>query len=406
MKKFLLFILISIPLQLCAQDSIAPAKPEWQQTEFDRLLLEHSLQWIDTTGCSGSFTKDSLPDSVYISRLKALPCVIEMPYNSLIRSFIEMYVNRRPRQVAKLRMLGQYYFPLFEDALHRNGLPEELKYLPVIESGLNPNACSPMGACGLWQFMPRTAKNSGLEVNSLVDERFDPIKATDAACRFLKSLYRIYGDWNLVIAAYNCGPGNINKAVHRSGGKTDFWDIYPYLPQETRSYLPIFVAAVYALNYADEHNICTHLPDRTLATDTILTDKRLHLRQVEYGTGIALDELRRLNPQYRMDILPGGKPYALCLPIDQTGAFIQLEDSITAYLADSLINNRRDVIDLAQKTDADGLPVSGTITYKVKPGDNLGAIAKKYHTTVAKIQKANHLKGTTIQIGQKLKIPR
>ncbi len=393
-------------LCVAAQDTVSAALPVWQQTEFDRLLLEHSMQWIDTTACTSQPLRDTLPDSVYIARLKALPCVIEMPYNNVVRSFIEMYVMRRPKQVARLRMLGQYYFPIFEDALHQYGLPEELKYLPVIESGLNPTACSHMGAAGLWQFMPRTAKNCGLEVNSLIDERFDPLKATDAACRFLKSLYRIYGDWNLVIAAYNCGPGNINKAVHRSGGKTDFWDIYPYLPQETRSYLPIFIAATYALNYADEHNICTAQPDRTLATDTIQTDRRLHLLQVEHATGIPLAELRCLNPQYRMDILPGGKPYPLCLPIDMIGAYIQQEDSIMAYLADSLINNRRDVIDLAQKTDADGLPISGTITYKVKAGDNLGAIAKKYHTTVAKIQKANHLNTTVIQIGQQLKIPR
>lgn len=406
MKHFLPIILSLFTLSVCAQDSLNYSMPVWQQTEFDRLLLEHTMQWIDTTGCTASATTDSLPDSVYIARLRALPCIVEMPYNTVVRSFIEMYVMRRPRQVAKLKMLGQYYFPIFEDALHRYGLPDELKYLPVIESGLNPTACSHMGAAGLWQFMPRTAKNSGLEVNSLIDERFDPLKATDAACRFLKSLYRIYGDWNLVIAAYNCGPGNINKAVHRSGGKKDFWDLYPYLPRETRSYLPIFIAATYAMNYADEHDICTALPDRPLATDTILTDRRLHLLQVEHATGLSIDDLRRLNPQYRMDILPGGKPYALCLPIDQTGIFIQAEDSVYAYLADSLINNRREVIDLAQKTDADGLPLTGVVTYKVKAGDTLGAIANKYHTTVSKIQKANHLKSTTIQIGQQLKIPR
>ncbi|MBR1564781.1 MAG: transglycosylase SLT domain-containing protein [Paludibacteraceae bacterium] len=382
------------------KDSVVP----YTQDDLDKRIVDYTLSWLDTTDCSAVADTTRLPDSVYIARLRSLPYIIEMPYNQIVRGFIDMYVLRRPRQVARLRTLSGFYFPLFEEKLHQYGLPEELKYLPIIESGLNPTAYSPVGAAGLWQFMPRTAKNSGLEVNSLVDERLDPIKATDAACRFLRSLYVIYGDWNLVIAAYNCGPGNINKAIRRANGKRDFWDIWPYLPRETRSYLPIFIAANYALNFADEHNICmTPLPI-TLAADTILTDRRLHLLQVSEITGIPMTELRRLNPQYRMDVLPGSKPYALCLPIDMTGAFIMHEDTIYKHKADTLINNRREVIDMAQKLDADGLPATGAYTYTVKKGDTLGAIAKKHKTTVAKIKKWNHLKSDMISIGQKLKM--
>ncbi len=377
---------------------------KYTQDELDMRLMDFALSWLDTTECTATADTAGMPDSVYIARLSSLPYIIEMPYNTVVRNFIDMYVQRRPRQVARLLTLSGFYFPIFEEKLHQYGLPEELKFLPIIESGLNPTAYSPVGAAGLWQFMPRTAKNCGLEVNSLVDERLDPLKATDAACRFLRSLYAIYEDWNLVIAAYNCGPGNINKAIHRANGKRDFWDIWPYLPQETRSYVPIFVAANYALNFADEHNICMARLPYTLAADTILTNRRLHLMQVSEITDIPLTELRRLNPQYRMDVLPGGKPYALCLPADMTGAFIMHEDTIYRHRADSLLHSRREVIDLAQKTDADGLPLAGSYTYTVKKGDTLGGIAKKQKTTVQKIKKWNHLKSDMISIGQKLKM--
>lgn len=388
---------------------ILPAEPlEFTQTKFDQRWMEYTLSWLDTTLCDAPQDTTTLPDSVYIARLKSLPYIIEMPYNNIVRGFIDMYVRRRPKQVARLLRLSEYYFPLFEEALCKYNLPDELKYLPVIESGLNASAHSHMGAAGLWQFMPRTGKNCGLEVNSLVDERLDPIKATDAACRFLNSLYAIYGDWNLVIASYNCGPGNVNKAIHRSGGKRDFWDIYPYLPRETRSYLPIFIAANYAMNFATQHNICPAQADYAMATDTILTNKRLHLLQVAEITGAKIEELRRLNPQYKMDILPGGKTYALCLPQEITSAFIQHEDTIYLHRADTLINSRRAVIDMAQKTAIDGsYSVNGITYYKVKSGDTLGAIAKKYHCSVKQLQRWNNLgNSTNIRINQKLKILR
>ena len=233
---------------LTSLDEVLEEESIYKPTEYDLKLIEWSLAWLDTTTCDGIADTASLPDSIYIKRLSALPREMDMTYNRVVKAQIERYMKRAPRQVAMLKRLGEYYFPIFEDALNRHGLPLELKYLPVIESALNVNAHSRMGAAGLWQFMVSTGKLCGLEVNSLVDERYDPYKSTDAACRFLKSLYSVYHDWTLVIAAYNCGPGNVNKAIHRANEKHDFWDIFEYLPRETRSYVPIFVAANYAMN--------------------------------------------------------------------------------------------------------------------------------------------------------------
>lgn len=401
----ILFVALLCWLPLWAQLTNLPdtANP-YPPTELDWRLLSYSLEWLDTTSCAAIPPIVDIPDSVYMERLCSLPCIVEMSYNSIVQGFINAYLQRNWRQVANMRRLGDLYFPLFEEALYRYGLPEELKYLPVIESGLNVTARSPMGAAGLWQFMPQTGKNSGLEINSLVDERLDPIKATDAACRFLMRLYNLYDDWNLAIAAYNCGPGNVNKAIHRAGEKRDFWDIYPFLPRETRSYLPIFVAANYVFNFADKHNLYTAPPILPLAVDTILTEQRIHLMQVAEVTGIPLTTLRRLNPQYTWDILPGGKPYALCLPIEMAGTYILQEDSICAYKADSLIHNRRATINLAQQTTANGYSVNGVTYYKIKQGDTLGAIAKKFHCSVAQLQKWNGLKSTSIRAGKTLKI--
>ncbi len=373
--------------------------------DFDQRLLDQALIWLDTTDCTAIPDTTRLPDSVYMARLASLPYIIEMPYNHLVRRFIDRYVLRTPRQVAALQRTAKAYFPIFEEALLRHNLPLELKYLPVIESGLNPRAISPMGAAGLWQFMPQTAKNSGLEVNSLIDERFDPIKATDAACRFLKSLYGIYGDWHLAIAAYNCGPGNVNKAIYRSGGKRDFWDIYYFLPSETRAYVPIFIAANYAMNFADEHNICPATEGKLpLLSDTVLVSERIHLLQVAELTGIPLADLRILNPQYRWDILPGGKEYALCLPQPMAGAFIQLQDTIVKHKADSLLIKRREFIDMAKRSPAGEFGAGGVINYKIKRGDTLGAIAQRYKCTVKQLQRWNNIKGSNIREGRTLKI--
>ena len=406
-------LLLPDSVELAADTMILPVIPpyytQWSDsdmTDIEFRALDWSLRWLDTVGCVASHDTTTLPDSVYKARLQALPCVIELPYNERVRAFILRYVKRSPKQVARMMRMSEYYFPIFEEALGRYNLPYELKYLPIIESALNPMARSSVGAAGLWQFMPGTGKLFGLEVNSLVDERMDPIKSTEAACRFLSSMYNIYFDWNLVIAAYNCGSGNVNKAIRRAEGKRDFWSIYPYLPRETRNYVPIFIAANYAMNYGEEHGICkAPIENTTMLTDTIRTTQRLHLQQVSDNLGIDIRELRRLNPQYSRDILPGGSMYTLCLPAEKVGAYIDRENSILAYKADSLINNRRAEIDLAKVTSINGAyRVNGVTYYTIKNGDTLSGIAKKFHCTVKQLKQWNNLTSDNIRAGKKLKI--
>ena len=330
-------------------------------SDIDFRMMEWAMGWLDTTGCVAYKDTIVLPDSVYKARLQALPCVVELPYNQIVKRFILRYVQRGQKQVARMKRMSEYYFPIFEEALDRYGLPYELELMPVIESALNPQAHSHMGAAGLWQFMPATGKRYGLEINSLVDERMDPIKSTEAACRFLKAMYDVFQDWNLVIAAYNCGSGNVSKAIHRAGGKRDFWSIYPYLPRETRSYLPIFIAANYAMNYSDEHGICPAPLEKIMLTDTILTNRRLHLEQVSTKLEIPLDELRRLNPQYTRDILPGGTTYALCLPSDIEGLSLSLLEALAynnALICSDIPENTAVAEDKAiyfKKSDVDDL---------------------------------------------------
>lgn len=401
-------IIICIALALCtralANDSLIVTPIDSIDTP---IFFDEALAVLDTTECSFDTLISELPDSVYKARLQALPFVIEVPYNEVVRRYIQRYVKHSPRQLASLQRKAEYYFPLFEDILGKHNLPYELCYLAVVESALNPQAHSHMGAAGLWQFMPSTGKIYGLEVNSLVDERMDPLRSTEAACRFLKSLYGIFNDWNLAIAAYNCGPGNVNKAIHRAGGKRDFWSIYPFLPSETRAYLPLFIAAAYAMNYADVHGICPADLQITMKTDTIVTCERQHLQQVADNLDIPLAELRRLNPQYARDILPGGKAYALCLPIEKAGLYIDQQDSILAYKAKELIHNRRDEIELLQRTSVHGgYSVNGVTYYKIKEGDTLGGIAKKFHVSVKQLKAWNGLKSDIIRAGKTLKIGR
>ncbi len=404
MKRLLyIFILnwIFIPV-LCANDSITAMSTD---TVLSPIFFDEALAWLDTTECTSDTLITELPDSIYKQRLQALPFVIEVPYNEVVRRYILRYVKHSPRQLAALQRKAEYYFPIFEDILAKHDLPYELCYMPVIESALNPQARSHMGATGLWQFMPATGKKYGLEINSLVDERMDPIRSTEAACLFLKNLYTIFQDWNLVIAAYNCGPGNVNKAIHRAGGKRDFWSIYPYLPSETRGYLPIFIAASYAMNYAEAHGICPATPLTTMASDTIVTTQRQHLKQIADNIDIPLAELRRLNPQYPRDIIPGGKAYAICLPIEKAGVYIDKQDTILAYQAKELIHNRRDEIELLHRTSVNGgYSINGVTYYKIKEGDTLGGIAKKFRVSVKQLKAWNGLKSDMIRAGKTLKI--
>lgn len=373
---------------------------------IDLRLLEWMMAGLDTTPCLSQPDTAVLPDSIYKQRLQALPCIIELPYNPIAKRYIQRYIKHGPRQTARIMRESEYYFPIFEQALNRHNLPFELKYVPIIESALRPKACSKAGAAGLWQLMPATAKRYGLEVNSLVDERYDVYKSTEAACVFLQALYNIFNDWNLAIAAYNCGPGNVRKAIQNAGGKRDFWSIYPYLPHETRMYVPLFIASNYVFAYADEHGICpdTIQPNRML-TDTIVISERMHLKQVAEVLDIPIEDLRYLNPQYTRDILPGNKPYRLCLPLNQTAQFITQQDSILAYQARQLIHDRRTEIDMAQKTSiAGGYMVNGKMYYKIRQGDTLGGIAKKFHVTVSQLQKWNGLTSTNIYTGKNLRV--
>ena len=404
MKRLLYILILNwmlIPV-IHANDSIVAISTD---TILERIFFDEALAWLDTTECTSDTLITELPDSIYKQRLQALPFVIEVPYNEVVRRYILRYVKHSPRQLAALQRKAEYYFPIFEDILAKHDLPYELCYMPVIESALNPQARSHMGATGLWQFMPATGKKYGLEINSLVDERMDPIRSTEAACLFLKNLYAIFQDWNLVIAAYNCGPGNVNKAIHRAGGKRDFWSIYPYLPSETRGYLPIFIAASYAMNYAEAHGICPATPLATMASDTIVTTQRQHLKQIADNIDIPLAELRRLNPQYPRDIIPGGKAYAICLPIEKAGLYIDKQDTILAYQAKELIHNRRDEIELLHRTSVNGgYSINGVTYYKIKEGDTLGGIAKKFRVSVKQLKAWNELKSDMIRAGKTLKI--
>ena len=367
------------------------------ESENDTILSNWYLQKftnIDST-CIASGENIDYPDSIYIERLSKLPTLIDMPYNSIIKQYITLYAEKRRKLVESLLGFSNYYFPIFEEALEKEGLPMELKYLPIIESALRPNAVSRAGAAGLWQIMPKTAKGLGLEVNSLVDERRSPIKSSEAATKYLKELYNMYGDWSLAIAAYNCGPGNVNKASIRSGNKKDFWGIYHHLPRETRGYVPAFIAANYIMSYYEEHNICPVAAEIPLATDTIVINQRINLQQISAVLNTPLEMLRELNPQYRNDIVPGNiKPYHLRLPIHLTYAYLNSQDSISNYRQEYFAR---------QKTVEPAKLEYGY--HKIRNGESLSTIAKKYHTTVTKLKELNGLNSNNIRAGQSIKVP-
>ncbi len=354
--------------------------------------------------CSTSTTNPLFSDSVYIDRLSRMPVIMEMPYNDIVRKFIDTYTNRLRGQVAFMLSACNFYMPIFEEALDAYNLPLELKYLPIIESALNPSAVSRAGATGLWQFMLATGKLYGLESNSLVDERRDPIKATWAAARYLKDMYDIYKDWNLVIAAYNCGPGNINKAIRRAGGKTDYWEIYNYLPRETRGYVPAFIAANYVMTYYCKHNICPMETNIPKSTDTIQVNQKLHFEQIADICHIPVEEIKSLNPQYKRNIVPGdSKPCILRLPTETISTFIDNQDTIYAHRSKELFKNRRTVASVDAKTSSGNGKV---IYYKIRNGDTLSNIASKYGVSVRQLRQWNGLRNNKIRAGKRLKIYR
>lgn len=343
----------------------------------------------------------SMPiDSLYKQRLSEMVSPIHLPYNYIVRNFINQYLNGRWSALTNILALSMYYFPIIEEELHAAGLPLELRYLPVIESNLSIRATSRMGAVGLWQFMPATGKNLGLEINSLVDERCDVLKSTRAACKFLAYLYKVYGDWTLAIAAYNCGPGNVNRALARAGESCKtFWDIYDFLPRETRGYVPKYIAAAYAYTYHKAHNIEPKPTPDCIVTDTVTINRVMHLGQVASTLNIPIETLRDLNPQYKLDIVPANKKsYSLRLPTRYMSEFVLNEKEI--YAKDSLY--LKEYLNPAnlEKKRAEGV---GYI-YTVRSGDNLGVIAKRNRCSVKEIMKWNRLKSTVIRPGQKLRI--
>lgn len=389
---------------------IEVALPEAMVQNIDSLLkLYNSEKYLITDDdCNFEDVNPSYSDSVYIARLQRLPNIIEMPYNNVVRSVIDRYSGRMRRSVSFWLGAANFYMPIFEQALETYGMPLELKYLPVIESGLNPNAVSRVGATGLWQFMLATGKQYGLTVNSIVDERRDPIKASYAAAQFLKDLYKIFGDWNLVIAAYNCGPENVNRAIHRAGGEKDYWKIYPYLPRETQGYVPSFIAANYIMNYYCEHNICPLRTKLPVKTDTVMVSRDVHLQQIAAVCDIDIDELRTLNPQYRRDIVNGlAAAAAVRLPERAINTFIDNEDSIYTYNASELLTRRSEVEVSGRSAAANGKSKGksrGRKTVTVRKGDTLSQIAARYGTTVAKLRRLNGLKGNNIRAGSKLRV--
>ncbi len=316
--------------------------PEAMTYDLDSLLNEYmSKTYLSSDNCNMRNENPYYPTEVFIERLSRMPTVMEMAHNNIVQNFIDRYCNRLRGTVAYILGASNFYMPIFEEALEAYQIPLELKYLPVIESALNPKAVSRVGATGLWQFMLATGKQYNLKINSLVDERRDPIKASYAAAHLLSDLYKVFGDWNLVIAAYNCGPGNVSKAIQRSGGSKDYWHIYPYLPRETRGYVPAFIAANYIMTYYSLHNICPMSSRLPAQTDTIMVHKRLHLEQVAKVLDIDIEMLRALNPMYRHDIIPGDtEPYALRLPQSDINKFIEMEDAIYNYRASELLTNR------------------------------------------------------------------
>lgn len=404
--------------------------PEGMTCELDSLIyLYNSRTYLKAdTNCNLPNINPIYDKSVYKERLSRIPSVIEMPYNDVVQKFIDKYSGQLRRSVSLMLGAQNFYMPIFEQALETYGLPLELKYLPVIESALNPRAISRVGATGLWQFMVGTAKDYGLEINSLVDDRRDPVKSSYAAARYLGDLYKIFGDWNLVIAAYNCGPANISKAIHRAGGEKDYWRIYPYLPRETRGYVPAFIAANYIMNYYCDHNICPMRTTLPAKTDTVMVSRDIHFEQISNVLNIDIDQLKELNPRYRRNIINGASELAaLRLPATLINQFIDNEEAIYAYNTEDLLSKRTEVEVnnivpsypsdykryVGKKGKSRGKSRStrkrdrksrGGRSVTIKNGDTLSEIAERNHTTVSKLRKLNKISGNSIRAGKKIKV--
>lgn len=354
-------------------------------------------QLPDTAGVI--LTADT-PDSVLIARLEKINSFITIPFNETVRRYMILYSEKMDEKMSVMLAQSAYYFPLFEEILDKYDMPLELKYMSVIESALVPTARSRAGARGIWQFMYTTARRYGLNINSFMDERLDVVKSADAAARYLKDAFNVFGDWVLAISSYNCGAGNVSKAIRRAGGSMKFWDIYPYLPRETRGYVPAFVGAMYAMVYHTAHGIEPGASPLPIQVDTFLIQKNLHFKQVGEMVGVPVELIKELNPQYTHDIIPGkDRACILRLPYNYTGKFLSVQDTLYTHKADSLISPK------IMKNISEG-GNGNSVCYKVRSGDNLGKIALRYHCSVAQLKKWNHLRSDMIRVGQVLYIYR
>jgi len=419
MKKNLKKIILPLFLSIVALPALAVNDTIIIRSDESTELIEHDLDsllnnWFIRMSVAGAdlSSTDSVihefSDSIYKDRLSRINSIIIPPYNNIVRNHIHVYTERKVDKFRVMLGLQDYYFPMIEDIFDSYGLPVELKYMAVIESALNPNAVSRAGATGLWQFMYSTGRMYGLTINSVVDERRDPVRATHAAAKYLKDLYGIYNDWILVIAAYNCGPGNVNKAIRRSGNRKDYWEIYYRLPRETRGYIPAYVAATYAMNYYREHNITPIQINLPLAVDTVMVSTDMHLEQITAVLDLPLEELRAMNPQYRTGLVPGrSKPSPVTLPLDRLGDFIAMTDTITGYRKDQYLTTVNQT-SMPQSTASTFTPPDVTgktrLTYTVKEGDNLGFISEWYDVPLSELRYWNNIYRNIIRVGQKLTV--
>jgi membrane-bound lytic murein transglycosylase D len=382
--------------------------PEAMSADVDSLLnLYHARTYLENDmDCRMKDVNPTFSTEVYIDRLRRMPTVMEMAYNDVVQTFIDRYTGRLRHSVSYMLGAANFYMPIFEEALETYQIPLELKYLPIIESALKPTAVSRVGATGLWQFMLSTARDYGLEINSLVDERRDVVSSSYAAARYLSDLYQIFGDWNLVIAAYNCGPASITKAIHRAGGEKDYWKIYPYLPKETRGYVPAFIAANYVMNYYCEHNICPMRCELPVKTDTVMVSRDVNLNQIAAVLDVDIDMLRALNPAYRRDVVPGAtKPSPIRMHPNDLLRFIDLQDTIYNHNATVMLPKRSVVpVEMPVVSSSKARSSRSGKTVTVRQGDTLGAIAKRNGTTVAKLRKLNGIKGNNIHAGKKIRV--
>ena len=341
-------------------------------------------------------------------------------YNPALENTIKAFLKNRPKAFERLMAVSEYYFPMFEEHLAKYNIPLELKYLAIVESALNPRAKSRVGASGLWQFMYPTGKQYNLEVTSYVDERYDPLKATEAACQYLSSLYGIFGDWSMVLAAYNCGPGNVSKAIRRSGGSQNYWNIRKNLPKETANYVPAFLATFYIYEFKKEHGIMPKKAPLTyFETDTIMVKKQMSFKHISELLDIPVEQLEFLNPIYKLKVIPfvADEPHYLRLPKNKMGLFVSNEEKIYAYLNYLETYKEKTKSEFIATTSKDSIASNVDSTYVSKPkferktqfhtiksGESLGKIADKYNVSITELKKWNSIKGNTIQAGKKLKI--